>query len=488
MLRKIEPGLAHTRKIEIGFYHFLCAWKELICGNVPAAAEHIKISVDAVVEVDTYLPIAVGRVTMSQVLAAMGKNEESLHQLTLAWQIGLRAKSNHIKFMCLLTAAHLAVDYGIMMGNGESGGWHGQTCLSMQNDPNEAVKCGLKILREAMSIGREHGIVNCFGWRPDIMPRLCVNALDAGIEVSYVRRLIRTRHLVPNTPSLVCENWPWPLKIVTLGRFAILRDDEPIRSGGKLQHKPMELLKAIISFGGKEVPKDTVVDILWPHAEGDMARQAFDTTLYRLRRLIGNDKAIGLQGEQLSLDARYCWVDVRAFESLYKKAEDIFKAIGETERGGKGEIPDAPPLPCPPAPLHTNPPAQAEILSLSQKAIALYKGRFLPSDTRCVWTTSTRERMRNKFHNLTIMLGNYLERAGQWQAAAEHYLRAIEIDDLAEEFYRHLMACYQRLGQRAKAIEVYQRLKNTLSAAFQIGPSPGTNAIYRALFSEDDGA
>ncbi|MEK7244204.1 MAG: hypothetical protein AAB112_08610, partial [Thermodesulfobacteriota bacterium] len=240
LLRKIEPGLAHTRKIEIGFYHFLCAWKELICGNVPAAAEHIKISVDAVVEVDTYLPIAVGRVTMAQVLAAMGKNEESLNQLKLAWQIGLRAKSNHIKFMCLLTAAHLAVDYGIIMGNGESGGWHGQTCLSMQNDPNEAVKCGLKILREAMSIGREHGIVNCFGWRPDVMPRLCVNALDAGIEVSYVRHLIRTRHLTPGIPPLGCENWPWPLRICTLGRFAILRDEAPIRSGGKLQHKPME--------------------------------------------------------------------------------------------------------------------------------------------------------------------------------------------------------------------------------------------------------
>lgn len=86
------------------------------------------------------------------------------------------------------------------------------------------------------------------------------------------------------------------------------------------------------------------------------------------------------------------------------------------------------------------------------------------------------------------MLGNYLEQAGQWQKAAEHYLGAIETDDLAEEFYRRLMVCYQRLGQHAKAIEVYQRLRNTLSAAFHIGPSPGTNAVYRALFSEGNGA
>ena len=151
-------------------------------------------------------------------------------------------------------------------------------------------------------MGGEHSIVNCFGWRPDVMPRLCVHALDAWIEVPYVQRLIRTRHLVPDTLPLACENWPWPLRICTLGRFAILRDEAPIHFGGKVQHKPMELLKAIISFGGKDVPKDTVVDILWPHAEGDMARQSFDTTLHRLRRLIGNDKAISLQGN------RYHWM------------------------------------------------------------------------------------------------------------------------------------------------------------------------------------
>lgn len=86
------------------------------------------------------------------------------------------------------------------------------------------------------------------------------------------------------------------------------------------------------------------------------------------------------------------------------------------------------------------------------------------------------------------MLGNYLEQRGQWQQAVEQYLVAIEIDGLAEEFYRRLMACYQRLGQRAKAVEVYQRLRITLSAAFRISPSPGTNAVYLALLSEDDGA
>ena len=145
-----------------------------------------------------------------------------------------------------------------------------------------------------------------------------------------------------------------------------------------------------------------------------MARQAFDTTLHRLRRLVGNDKAIRLQGEQLSLDARYCWIDIRAFEYLYKKVEDLFKSIGEMERGGKRRNRRHLSLPAP-HPLCT--PAQVAVLPLSQKAITLYSGSFLPSDTQCLWTVSTRERLRNKFHNICIMLGNYLEQRGQWQKA-----------------------------------------------------------------------
>ncbi|MEK7699811.1 MAG: hypothetical protein AAB332_05350, partial [Planctomycetota bacterium] len=44
------------------------------------------------------------------------------------------------------------------------------------------------------------------------MARLCVEALEAGIETEYVRNLIRKRDLIPDSPPLGCENWPWPLK------------------------------------------------------------------------------------------------------------------------------------------------------------------------------------------------------------------------------------------------------------------------------------
>src|SRR3990167_1310 len=511
LLSKIEPGLVHTRKIDIGFYHFLSAWKDMICGNLSSAAEHMKISVDAVVDVDTYLPIAVARVTMSQVLAAMGKYGDAFVQLKLARQIGHRAKSNHIKFMCLLTDAHFAIDYGIIMGNSEreirgngekeADGSEAASYIDLTacGDKEEAEKRGLEVLREAMSLGREQNLANCFGWRPDVMPRLCVKALEAGIEVTYVQHLIRTRHLIPDTPPLECENWPWPLKVFTLGRFTIVKEDTPTQFSGKVQRKPLELLKAIISLGGIDVPEDRVTDLLWPDTEGDLAHQSFETTLHRLRRLLGNDMAIKHQGGQLTLDARYCWVDTWAFERLYEQIESLFKSTRELETERNVEIlkprthnpnhvtrnpqPDTrnSKLEIQNSSIHNPQSAIIEALRLTEKATGIYKGSFLPSDTGYLWSISARERLRNKFIRLMNMIGNYLERRGYWQQAMEHFQMAVVIDDLVEEFYQHLMICYYTLGQKAEAVKVYNRCCTMLSKVLGISPSQKTEDIYHTL-------
>ena len=83
------------------------------------------------------------------------------------------------------------------------------------------------------------------------------------------------------------------------------------------------------------------------------------------------------------------------------------------------------------------------------------------------------------------MLGNCLEQLNQWQAAAEHYRTAIEIDGFTEEFYQRLMVCHHQLDQCAKAIEVYQRLTNTFSTQFGIRPSKTTESLYKALITEN---
>jgi DNA-binding SARP family transcriptional activator len=274
--------------------------------------------------------------------------------------------------------------------------------------------------------------------------------------IDYVQDLIKKRGLVSDTAPLHLENWPWPLKIFTLGRFGLVRDGKPVRFSGKVQKKPLALLKALITLGGREVSEEQLMDILWFEADGDVAHKSFATTLHRLRKLIGNEKAIQLREGRLTLNQRYCWVDVWAFERILGQVDAAWK-----EGLAKNNI--------------------DQTIQLAEKAIEMYRGPFLAAEIDQPWTISFRERLRSKFLRNVGRLGLYWEKVGDFSRAVNCYQKGLEVDDLAEEFYQRLIICYKRLGRKAEALTVYHRCRNTFSTVLGVEPSPATEAICKSL-------
>jgi two-component SAPR family response regulator len=101
-------------------------------------------------------------------------------------------------------------------------------------------------------------------------------------------------------------------------------------------------------------------------------------------------------------------------------------------------------------------------IACAAQALRLYQGRLLPADTACVWTMSPRERLQSKFLRFIMRDGRALEERGQWTEAIDRYQRALEVDDLYEEFYQRLMFCHLQLGQQTEALAIYQRCKQIL--------------------------
>jgi len=250
------------------------------------------------------------------------------------------------------------------------------------------------------------------------------------------------------------EQRDYPLQIFTLGRFSVARGVEPIRFARKAQHRPLQLLKALIALGGREVGSDRLGMALWPESEGDAAHNAFEITLHRLRQLIGVDQALVLRDGLLTLDNRQCWVDVWAFEQAASRAEALLNS---------------------PAP---NP---DELASVSSRTVALYHGHFLGRETPEPWSISLRERLRSKFLRHLLDIARHWEKIGQHEAAIQCYQKGLETDDLAEIFYQRLMVCYQQLGRKSEALAVYRRCRTTLSLILSITPSPATETIRRRL-------
>src|SRR3989344_2110815 len=131
---------------------------------------------------------------------------------------------------------------------------------------------------------------------------------------------------LPISAPALDEHRNYPLQIYTLGRFSVSRGLEPIRFTRKAQHRPLQLLKALIAFGGREVATDQLAVAMWPESEGDMAYNAFEITLHRLRRLIGIDKALVLSNGLLILANPQCLVAVRAVEQQIPAAPDRRRA------------------------------------------------------------------------------------------------------------------------------------------------------------------
>ncbi len=436
LLEEMGSSLSPARPWHASLYHWAKTREALFLGDLGQAAFHIELATKLRIEAGVTLITGRSHIDNAYVMHALGRHREASEHLAHAVDFGRRVRGPNHEYAALLAEALFAFD-------------------------QEEEESGLVLLRKSFALGREKGYFGTWGPPPSGMAKLCIKALQAGIEVEYVQELIRRLRIAPDQPPINLENWPWYLKVFTLGRFEMLKDGKPIQSSRKIQHKPLSLLKALIAFGGREVKEEQIADILWPEADGDQAHSAFTTTLWRLRQLIGTEKAIEFHEGKGSLNPRYCWVDSWAFESIFEQIEAESKRTVEDETRRHSE--------------------DEKVLRLIEKAINIYQGHFLTDESEEFWPTSYRERLRNKYLLLIIRLGHYLQKIEQWEKAVESYQRALEVDNLAEEFYQHLMICYRHLGQHAKAIEVYKRCRKMLASVLGIEPSPKTEAIHKTL-------
>jgi LuxR family maltose regulon positive regulatory protein len=137
--------------------------------------------------------------------------------------------------------------------------------------------------------------------------RMLEFALREGLDTELVRALIRRFRYTPIDASL--EQWPWPIRVYTLGRFEVLVEDRALVFARKAPRKPLALLQCLIAAGGDQVSDERIADAMWPDAEGDEAAGRLGLTLHRLRELLGDHDAIVLQGARLSLNKNRVWVD-----------------------------------------------------------------------------------------------------------------------------------------------------------------------------------
>ena len=249
------------------------------------------------------------------------------------------------------------------------------------------------------------------------------------------------------------------LRLQTLGGFHLWRGGALVEEKEWEGHQPQLLLKAIITHGLKGVPKDVLMEDLWPEASPDLTEKNFKVNLHRLRKVLepAMDKTFGssyvhLKANLVSLDPELCQVDVEEFLSLNKDGE---------RKEEQGEIKAA--------------------ISLYKQAIELYGGDFLAEELYHPWVEGKREEWRGRFLDLLYRLAKLYEGHGSVLKAIDCYHKVVQTDPLAESAYRSLMLLFARRGMRNAALRAYQDCQQSLKEGLDTEPEEATRAIYRKI-------
>lgn len=426
-LSVMRQWLRPQRRLDHAHYHYLAGWEALCRDDNTLALEHARSCHQYATDAQAPYPLAMGDAILAQTLLATDAPQQAEEHLERAITFFRAMPSANMLYYCLLSRAWFALN-------------------------RKDIKQLNETLAEAFALGREKCFENLLWWRQDQLALLCHHALCHNIEVGFVRRHIQQRRLQPPAAARGDSAWPWPIIIHTFGKFQVLQKDEPLLFSSKAQRRPLNLLKCLISFGGREVNRERIIDTLWPDSDGDAALTSFNTTLHRLRRLLGAKEALLFNDGRLSLNPDLCWLDSWAFELL---SDEITQRLHDT-----------------PTPEITG--------KLEKRLFTLYRAPFLAEENDAP-ALVRRERLRERLLRLQESLGKYWEQQGDWAQAEACYHRAIEADEIAERFYQLLMNCYLHQGRRAEAIGIYRNCVQVLDALLGVPPSPQTELIYKSI-------
>jgi DNA-binding SARP family transcriptional activator len=226
--------------------------------------------------------------------------------------------------------------------------------------------------------------------------------------------------------------------VYLLGHFRVRRDGAPLPLGRKVPWRPLHLLQAIAVLGPREASMSRVVAALWPDAEGDAGARACEIAVHRLRRLLGDPRAVTVSHGHVGLDPARVWVDAEAFEMLADASE-----------------------------------ARRDPGSLAQ-AVALYEGPLLAHEEDSAWLLPARERLHSRFGRMVVHGAAMLEQAGRGEDAIDLLRRALERDPLAEALHRRLIALLAAAGRQAEAIQAYRHCEHLMVGVLGVRPSAET--------------
>jgi DNA-binding SARP family transcriptional activator len=245
-----------------------------------------------------------------------------------------------------------------------------------------------------------------------------------------------------------------PVLLCLLGGFQLFRNGQPVgvRSRGKT-----EALLALLGLASRGIPREQLLDSLWPDSEPGLAGQALNSLVHSLRSLLstaldGASPIVHAAGRYHLNAAAGVATDVASFDSLVRRGE-------QQERSGQ-------------------PDRAAEDYA---SAVSLYRGDLASAGEPGVQAIMERERLRATYLALLVRLADHAFDQAEFGACLSYALRLLDHDPCREDAHRLVMRCHVRRGERAQALRHYATVRAILRTEFQTEPEAATLALFERV-------
>ncbi|MBC7083028.1 MAG: tetratricopeptide repeat protein [Firmicutes bacterium] len=265
----------------------------------------------------------------------------------------------------------------------------------------------------------------------------------------------------PAAPASLPDDRPGrSITIQMLGGFRVTRGEQVLTDEVRKVIRVKSLLKYLVANADRWVPRDEILEALWPDKSPKDALNNFNVTLHALRRLLEPTLKRGTSSQYIRTQAgSYRFnpsggytLDVEEFERLCEQAQALDSSGRSTES-----------------------------IAVYRAAAEKYAGDFLPEDVYEAWTAPRREALKQSFIRVLLRLGNLLLERNLLAEAAVRARQAIKADPWREDAHRLLMTALARAGQRAKALQHYYSMEEAFLAEFGVGPEEETVRLFERI-------
>lgn len=255
-------------------------------------------------------------------------------------------------------------------------------------------------------------------------------------------KTVEVRSITENLLRHLANVPPPPLRVTTLGQFAVWKGRRRIPDQAWTRRKAGDLFRYLILQPNRAAGRDIIIESLWPDHTSDKPEDLLHQATSALRHALEPDlpdkfpsRYLRVEGERIALILPPgSLVDLEHFERALPLAIQI-----------------------------RNPDRLIEALNM-------YSGELFPSDRYMDWSAEKRQALSELAQQGMLTLATFYLEQGQFFNAINVCRQVLAIDSWNEDAVLIAMRAYAGMQDVPHALQMFQRLKNTLNKDLNIPP------------------